>query len=69
LGPSSRNLSKNSLKYHGFKSKKIDEESDHEDLKLAQKMQDQNRYKLEPPQLNEDGSEIFELQSRLMMKL
>lgn len=47
--------------YKGFNKNKDDEESDHEDLKQALKLQEYNHFRMNPPVLNEDGTEVYEL--------
>ena len=63
-------MSKASLLVLSRQKGKDDDESDHDDLrKQAQKLQEYNRFRLDPPELDEDGNEKCVLQSRLMIKL
>ena len=63
-------MSKASLLMLSRQKGKDEEESDHEDQKKqAQKLAEYNRFRLDPPELDENGNEKFVLQSRLMLKL
>jgi tubulin polyglutamylase TTLL6/13 len=53
----------------GYRHRHLEEEDSDQELKEAQRIYEYNRFRMDPPELNADGTVVEVLQSRLMRKL